>query len=99
DSGSPLISTDSRYLPDDAGDQGRKMSYDFVVEYPSSLYPSGYPSGGAWPNEITKVRYMFCENASMRGSDVRDGLSNTIAMCERTLEVDPTNGACTAWMY
>src|SRR5262249_36344229 len=50
-----------------------------------------------WKQTPSSVRRMFGENSTTRIADVADGLSNTIAMGETTL--NNANGTCPAWAY
>ncbi|MEZ6072225.1 MAG: DUF1559 domain-containing protein [Pirellulales bacterium] len=87
-----------RRLPDNdvygignaAGLEPAKTNYDFSVEYWEWRC-------NAWAQTSQKLRRMFGENSNARMAQVSDGLSNTIAFGETTL--DNTNGRCPAWAY
>jgi prepilin-type N-terminal cleavage/methylation domain-containing protein/prepilin-type processing-associated H-X9-DG protein len=88
DPGTPTEPNDDCYSPK-TGDPGAKTNYDFCT---SSRYDAN-----AWRQEPASTRRMFGENSNTRLTDVSDGLSNTIAIGEQTLNV--YNGTCTAWAY
>jgi prepilin-type N-terminal cleavage/methylation domain-containing protein/prepilin-type processing-associated H-X9-DG protein len=70
-------------------ERGAMTSYDFSV---SSSIRCRH-----WSTVPTVSRRMFGENSRTRFSDLTDGSSNTIAICETTLDV--VNGSGTAWGY
>jgi prepilin-type N-terminal cleavage/methylation domain-containing protein len=70
--------------------QGVKTNYDFSVEYWEFRC-------NAWLRTPHGQRRMFGENSNTRIADVTDGLSNTIAMGETTLQC--ANGTTPAWAY
>jgi prepilin-type N-terminal cleavage/methylation domain-containing protein/prepilin-type processing-associated H-X9-DG protein len=91
DQGDPQLSDTTRYgIADNAGIRPYKTNYDFAVQYWEWRC-------NAWKNTPTEIRRMFGENSNARGGQVSDGLSNTIAFGETTLE--NANGACPAWAY
>jgi len=69
--------------------RGYKTSYDFanLATYTCNQWTSAAASG----------RMMFGENSNATISSVRDGLSNTIAMMEKTFDV--YNGDASAWGF
>jgi prepilin-type N-terminal cleavage/methylation domain-containing protein/prepilin-type processing-associated H-X9-DG protein len=69
---------------------GVKTNYDFAVEYWEWRC-------NAWAKTPQNIRRMFGENSNTRLADVTDGLSNTIAMGETTLQC--ANGTTPAWAY
>ena len=71
-----------------SGYSGAKTNYDFC----STKFWCN-----RWKSDNMYTRRMFGENSNCRIVDVTDGMSNTIAMAERTYEV--LNGECTTWGY
>lgn len=89
DTGDPFLPTGFYYsIKDGDPAKGVKTNYDFCV---SNNY-----NCNAWKTEGVTKR-MFGENSTTVQSDVIDGMSNTIAMAEATLDV--YNGRCTPWGY
>jgi prepilin-type N-terminal cleavage/methylation domain-containing protein/prepilin-type processing-associated H-X9-DG protein len=70
--------------------RGMKTNYDFSVQYWEWRC-------NAWATTPAAVQRMFGENSNTRHGSVTDGLSNTIAMSETTLEC--ANGTTPAWAY
>ena len=68
-----------------------KTNYDF------SFNVNTAPLCNGWRGAPLQSRRMFGENSACTAAMVQDGLSNTIAMAERTYEVH--NGPCSAWGY
>jgi len=92
DAGNSIIAASASYGPGGTL-TGRTTNYDF------STY-QGLGADGWRPLANNNAnKYMFGENSNMRLSDVRDGLSNTVAMVERTNQVTAANGSPTAWAY
>jgi prepilin-type N-terminal cleavage/methylation domain-containing protein/prepilin-type processing-associated H-X9-DG protein len=69
--------------------RGVKANYDFLV-YQDYIC-------NAWSVDSAAYRTMFGENSNTKISTVTDGLSNTFAMAEKTLEV--YNGDGSPWFY
>jgi prepilin-type N-terminal cleavage/methylation domain-containing protein len=84
----------------DSTHKGVKTNYDFCWDHNWNCnawlrveQQQGLPTtGSSWT-----ARAMFGENSTCTTADVRDGLSNTIAMAETTYNV--YNGLCPAWGY
>jgi len=70
--------------------QGAKTNYDFEVQ-------GGQYQCKNWLVQNPGTRRMFGENSTTRFSDVTDGASSTVAICESTKLV--FNGRCTPWAY
>ena len=70
--------------------QGARTNYDF-----SSLL--SYTCNEWTTQRTNNTRRMFAQNSDSRFADVSDGLSNTVALCESTLDTD--NGETTTWGY
>jgi prepilin-type N-terminal cleavage/methylation domain-containing protein/prepilin-type processing-associated H-X9-DG protein len=88
DSGNPILDNNVDYSAD-AGFPSAKTNYDFCVS--SAFYTN------AWSVEPQTERRMFGENSTTTIGMVADGLSNTIAFGEQTLNV--YNGRCTGWAF
>jgi type II secretory pathway pseudopilin PulG len=87
DSGTPLLPAwyNHNY-------QGAKTNYDFSTDdWMGEYWCKG------WASLPTTQQYMFGQDSSFRMSDVRDGLSNTVAMGETLHNV--YNGDCAAWGF
>lgn len=69
--------------------RGAKTNYDFVAR--------GSLECNFWDRQPKELRYMFGENSRTSAAMVRDGLSTTVAMSERTYNV--LNGSGVAWAY
>lgn len=94
DSGDPRLQNASIYMPDLGADPARsyaKTCYDFVTPY-LSLRNCNHPATLAVEN-----RYLFGENSYVRFAQCKDGLSNTFAMAEQTLET--FNGRTPGWLH
>src|SRR5262249_10996596 len=72
-----------------SGLKGAKSNYDF-----SALWEYNCNS---WAVQQSGKRRMFGENSQTRSTDITDGLSNTVAVCETML--DCLNGFSPAWAY
>ena len=68
-----------------------KTSYDFIVD------ARDYTSFNYWRNHPGSTRRIFGQNSCTSPNMIVDGLSNTLAMAERTLEV--ADGGPAAWGY
>jgi prepilin-type N-terminal cleavage/methylation domain-containing protein len=82
------------YMPDLGVDPTRyyvRVNYDFIAPAETFLY-CNYPA-----SQSVETRYMFGENSYTRIAAVTDGLSNTVAMGERTVEM--FNGRAPGWMH
>jgi hypothetical protein len=92
----PLLPATGTYSIGDTTNlgQGVKTNYDFSVRlaYACNQWQLDRTSGTV----SSQVR-MFGENSTTRFSDVTDGSSNTVALCESTHDV--YNGRCTPWAY
>jgi prepilin-type N-terminal cleavage/methylation domain-containing protein len=94
DSGAPFQTSLTIYMPDLGADTSltyAKVTYDFITPY-LSLRDCNHPATLSIEN-----RYMFGENSYIRIRDVTDGLSNTFAMGEKTL--DTFNGRTSGWLH
>jgi prepilin-type N-terminal cleavage/methylation domain-containing protein/prepilin-type processing-associated H-X9-DG protein len=91
DPGDPWLPADNGEYGIDARSalRGAKTNYDFSA---SNDYECN-----SWRRQATTIRRLFGENSTTRMADVRDGLSNTLAVAESTLDV--YNGRCSAWGY
>lgn len=91
DTGTPTEPDNSTYgINNNTGLLAVRTNYDFSVQYWEWRC-------NAWAQTPSSTRRMFGENSTTRGADVLDGLSNTIAMGETTLEC--ANGTTPAWAY
>ena len=91
DTGEPFLPDNDFYgVGANVGVRPPKTNYDFSVMYWEWRC-------NAWVKTPGQTRRMFGENSTTRVADVTDGLSNTIAMGETTL--DNANGTCPAWAY
>jgi prepilin-type N-terminal cleavage/methylation domain-containing protein len=88
DPGDPLTSTSFYYSPSSSY-RGKKTNYDFVV-YADYVCNS-------WATDSPTYRTMFGENSNAKVSSVTDGLSNTLAAVEKTLDV--YNGSASPWYF
>jgi prepilin-type N-terminal cleavage/methylation domain-containing protein len=70
--------------------RGARTNYDF-----SSLL--SYTCAEWTTQRTNNTRRMFAQNSDCRFSDVADGVSNTVAICESTRDTD--NGETTTWGY
>jgi prepilin-type N-terminal cleavage/methylation domain-containing protein len=93
DPGNPRITTTSaayQIEPGVSAFQGAKTSYDFQAHLQTS-------SCARWSDISLATRYMFGIESHCRFRDVLDGLSNTVMLCETTLDVK--DGITAAWGY
>ena len=91
DNGDPLLDDNDIYgIGNNTGIRAQKTNYDFAVQYWEWRC-------NAWKQTSLNIRRMFGENSTTRVGDVTDGLSNTIAMGETTLNC--ANGRTPAWAY
>ena len=73
-----------------AGKFGAKTTYDFnALRYTSNAQ--------TWGNVATTSRRIFGVYSSCRMQDIRDGTSQTVMLCESTLDVK--SGVCNTWAY
>lgn len=72
-----------------SGFRGAKTNYDFST---TSSYRCDY-----WKRVSRDGRRMFGENSHTQIKHIKDGTSNTIAVCETMFDV--SNGECSAWGY
>ena len=95
DSGSPIIdntSGDVYGISNGSAIKPTKTNYDFAVT------ARGYGTVcNGWSRQPGSERRMFGENSTTRVASVTDGLSNTIAIGETTLET--ANGRTPSWAY
>ena len=94
DSGEPMLQNAGIYMPDLGADTTRayaKTCYDFIMPY-LSLRNCNHPQTLA-----VESRYLFGENSYVRFAQCTDGLSNTFAMGEQTLET--FNGRTPGWLH
>lgn len=94
DSGIPVLDNPGlHYAPDGVapGMSYAKVCYDFLMPN-LSLRDFNHHRTLA-----VESRYMFGENSYAKLADVRDGLSNTFAMAEKTLET--FNGRTGGWLF
>lgn len=91
DLGDPLLAANSAVYSIKAGSgyRGAKTDYDFSTT--SSYHCS------VWERNPRHVRRMFGENSHTQMKHIKDGTSNTIAVCETRFDV--YNGECSAWGY
>ena len=91
DSGKRRLSDTLVYgVGDGVGIEPAKTNYDLAVQYWEWRC-------NAWAQTEDQLRRMFGENSTTTAAQVSDGLSNTIAAGETTL--DNANGRCPAWAY
>lgn len=89
DPGSKLEPASNAYGPGGTF-RGAKTSYDFIAS--QSDFNCNY-----WKVANPSTRYIFGENSNAKISLVTDGLSNTLAFGEQTLEI--YNGEPSTWGY
>ena len=89
DTGTAFVGTGNTLYNPCATYKAAKTNYDFVVHRTIDC--------NAWARESDSVRRMFGENSACHTSDVRDGLSNTVAMAETTYNV--YNGIGNTWGF
>jgi prepilin-type N-terminal cleavage/methylation domain-containing protein/prepilin-type processing-associated H-X9-DG protein len=89
DGGNPTQGAGAAYGPG-GGFDGAKTNYDFITST-NDFYCN------CWKVTPAGARTMFGENSTTRLTDVGDGLSNTLAFGETTLEV--YNGRTASWGY
>jgi len=91
DNGRRMLPDNAQYgIADSVGLEPSKTNYDFSVEYQEWRF-------NAWAGTSPETKRMFGENSNARIAQVSDGLSNSIAFGETTLET--ANGQCPAWAY
>jgi prepilin-type processing-associated H-X9-DG protein len=73
-----------------SGVNGAKTNYDFSTNGPTEC-------GDRWENISMNTRRLFGNLSNSRLDDCKDGTSNTIMICETTLEV--WDGRAPAWGY
>ena len=82
------------YMPDGGADPTRfyaRTSYDFIV-------PAGQLNNASLNTTMSiETRYLFADNSFNRIASCTDGLSNTFAMGEHTLET--YNGRTPGWLH
>jgi prepilin-type N-terminal cleavage/methylation domain-containing protein len=76
---------------------GKATNYDFVVGDRNKLVPCNWWRVSATTSGWTTTQRMFGENSTTTPAHVRDGLGNTFAIGETTLQY--TNGGGLAWAY
>lgn len=94
DSGSAVLVNGGTFYSPDAAAPGMtyaKVSYDFVMPYLSLRDCNHHRSLSV------DARFLFGENSYIKISDCTDGLSNTLAMAEKTLET--YNGRTGGWLH
>lgn len=91
DAGDPYLPAGDVYygIKPGTAHRGAKTNYDFIAR--------GNFECNFWNREPKESRYMFGENSRTSAAMVRDGLSTTAAMAERTYNV--LNGSGVAWAY
>jgi prepilin-type N-terminal cleavage/methylation domain-containing protein len=102
DNGTEYIGDDATYYGANTSGQTYKTCYGFSVTSgycdPSVSYTNGVWQGngyGLWTNEGKTSKAMFGFESKCNMRDVTDGTSNTVAMCETTL--DCYNGQGQPW--
>lgn len=104
DSGDPFLRDSvhgAHYVPaDGSGIDGAKTNYDFSTNGPTECYQrwdyyNVAPTSGGSP--VLGGRRMFGNLSYSKFASVTDGTSNTIMLCETTLEVHDGEGP--AWGY
>ncbi|WP_164103712.1 DUF1559 domain-containing protein [Candidatus Laterigemmans baculatus] len=92
DSGNPKITTTSSayQISSDPSFQGAKTSYDFQAHLETSTCY-------LWSTRSQSTRYMFGTESNCKLRDVTDGTSNTVMLCETTLDVK--DGYTAPWGY
>lgn len=89
DDGNPFHADNAHYgVKAGSGVLGAKTNYDFSVTATTGC--------NIWKTQNSTDRRMFGDNSNCRFADIRDGSSNSIAVCETTLEV--WDGAAPAWV-
>lgn len=94
DSGNPVLEAGGSFYAPDAAAPGMayaKTSYDFIMPYLSLRNCNHHRS------LAVDARYLFGENSYSKLSACTDGLSNTLAMGEKTLET--FNGRTGGWLH
>ncbi|WP_164103713.1 DUF1559 domain-containing protein [Candidatus Laterigemmans baculatus] len=92
DPGNPKITTTSSayQISSDPSFQGAKTNYDFqATRHADWCTP--------WKSYAQNTRYMFGIDSNCKLRDVTDGTSNTVMVCETTLDVK--NGYTAPWGY
>lgn len=101
DPGDKLLPATGVYsIKDGSGLRGAKTNYDFSAMGASSVVlPTSVLTYDCdfWRLQTMSFRRMFGENSNTTIAMVLDGTSNTVAVCESTLEV--ANGTRAAWGY
>jgi len=92
DDGDPFHQADGAHyvIKNGSGYRGAKTSYDFCTI-------NGYRDCNMWWSRSLTTRRMFEDNSACRMRDVKDGSSNTVAVCETRWSV--YNGEAPAWGF
>jgi len=93
ENGNPTMAAGDNYGID-ASNGGQKTNYDFSANLNGGVYNNYWKYLKAAGQ--TQV-YMFGENSNTKVTEVGDGMSNTIALCETTFNISNGNG--NPWAY
>jgi hypothetical protein len=77
--------------------RGARTNYDFSGSITGAAGLNAYACGAWIAQRTANTRRMFAQNSDCRFSDVVDGTSNTVAVCESTRDTD--NGETATWGY